>query len=180
MAIMGDAYAELSVRRTMTPADLAYRLLCAVIGSVVMVLALHYAPRLGGVGALVYLAGAGVFYLCWRQIQAQKLEYRYTVTGGEIKVSKIIAKKKSAPVLSFHCRDIQELRPCRPGEDKPSELLITACSHQGDKNVWLCRAKASGQQVALIFNVNKPLLEAMMPHLPESVVQSTFHREESS
>jgi len=166
---MSDVYVEHMVGRVMTPALRARQILLLFGGAVVLVAALLLAPMAGSGGFVFMLAGVGLAYLAWRLARGQQVEFEYTLTNGEFDLDKIIARSSRKRLLSFHCRDVEQLVPYSAGDRLPSGTIV-ACSSLKDNNLWKCTVKQGGKgSVTFVFNATDTLLSAMSKFLPASV-----------
>ncbi|MGI6403730.1 MAG: DUF6106 family protein [Oscillospiraceae bacterium] len=166
---MSDILVEHMVKRVMTPALRARQILFLVAGGAVLLVALMFSPMAGSIGFLFILAGVGAAYLAWRLARGQQVEFEYILTNGEFDLDKIIARSSRKQLLTFHCRDVEQLVPLKTGEKLPSGAIV-ACSSLEDKNLWRCTVKQPGHGSAtFVFNPSDSLLAAMGKFLPASV-----------
>lgn len=173
---MADIYVEYLVRRKTTPAVTTKKILLAAGGIWALFLAFLYGPLLGGLALFAFLAGIALAVVAWRLIQAQQVEYEYTLTNGEIDVDKIIARRSRKRIYTFHCRDVEQLAPY--GGEKIPGKVISACTFPGDQGVWRCTVKGRGPGAVLLFNPNDPLLDAMKRFLPGQVARDAARARE--
>ncbi len=166
---MADIFVEYMVQRGMTPGLRLRQLLIVLGGGIALFLAFLLSPMAGGLGFLVILAGLGIGFLAWRLARAQQVEFEYALTNGEFDLDKIIARSSRKRLLTFHCRDVEQLVPFTAGEKLPSGTIM-ACSSPQDDSLWRCTVKHPQRgSVTFVFNASESLLGAMSKFLPGSV-----------
>lgn len=162
-----DTFMEQIVVRRSTPLDLIKRLGIILAAMICIFLFLFILPALpntigqlfsmlGIVFALVILYGA--YYL----IGGTSIEYEYIMTGGELDIDKIIAKKRRRRIISINGTAFTQVAHYHTGVNLKGLTKIMACSSLTDDHTYYAQFEhpTHGKGV-LLFTPNDQILQEL-------------------
>ena len=176
MVFMQDIYVEQLVRRRRTAKDVILRVLVVVLAVILSVVILLVAPRLAPFSMIFYLLFALVVYAAYMLFVSFKVEFEYILTNGDVDVDKIVAQRRRKRLLSFSCKNVQEMGVY--DEDKLRNTKFDSSYYvqdAGEGEVWYVVYSNPGKgRVLLVFTGYDRVLDAMKPFLPRDLVRSVF------
>lgn len=128
---------------------------------------------------LVFPAFVGMLFLDWYLLRNFWVEYEYSVTNGYMIIDLITAKSKRKRMITFECRDIDEI--CKYHPEKYTQRTFDKIIHADDNNMasdqWCVELvhKDFGRTL-VIFTPSERILAAMKPFLKRQVAFNAFGR----
>lgn len=175
-----EIFNEQLVKRAKKPKQLIIKILSVALLITIPALCIALAYPLN----LAYLIYVAFFifligiYIVWDVFSIQRVEYEYSVSGGIIEVSKIIALRKRKTMCKLQISDIEIL-------DKDEKVIdtmrfakrIEACADINDENNYYAvfNSAAYGKTL-LVFAPNEKILNAMKGHLKKDIVLKIFYK----
>lgn len=175
-----EIFNEQLVKRANGPKQLIIKILSVVMLITLPALCILLAYPLE-IAYLIYLAFFlflfGI-YIVWYVFSIQRVEYEYSVSGGIIEISKIIALRKRKTMCKLQISDIEILDKDEKAIDSMRfAKRIEAFADINDKNNYYAvfNSAAYGRTL-LVFAPNEKILNAMKGHLKKDIVLKIFYR----
>lgn len=164
-----DNFNEQIVERVNKPVNLIIKILS--------VFALAMIPVIGavlGIAINLYIFTVSIFlfafgvYAVWYIFTSQKVEYEYSVSSGELDVSKVMSKRRRKAMCSIKIREIENFGKGEKIIDNLKLTKVYEAAHDIDKeseNYYAVFKSPAFGTCALIFTPNEQILKGMKPYL---------------
>ncbi len=146
-----------------------------------LAMALSGAGMLGPFGMLGSVIAVAACYGGWRLLKDQDIEYEYSVSGGEIEIDKIAAKRKRTRIVTVNCREVESFGRYKAADHlgREYEARILACDNPDSPNLWYAVARVKEKGLTLVvFNANSKMLDGIKPFLPRRIMYEVFMYDE--
>ncbi len=123
---------------------------------------------------LTIIIAAAAFYGAFRLVGLLNVEYEYIITNGEIDIDKIINKASRKNVVSFSCKEVEEIAKYQSASNKNPQVKTYICT---DDLAHAYVFKVSLQQTGrcdVVISPDAKTLEHLKRHLPRSVYTAAF------
>jgi len=138
---------------------------------------------IGGLAALAFLVPflpliiGGFFFLCYRIISRQNIEFEYSLTNNELDVDKIFARRKRKRIVTVNARNFDIFAPTSNfqfNQEKGSPALANTydCSSSSkDANTYfIIFFGVDGRKSMLIFEPNQKMIDGFKRYAPNKVI----------
>ncbi len=164
-----DFVNEFIVRRNRTGNDYLMMAGYLILGVILTLLGLNFAPFLG---SMFLLPVAGIWYGVYYLISLSNIEFEYTMVNGELDVDKIIARKRRKRVISVKSSDFELFAPHKPeitAHQKQNGVTILDCSGVRSGDAYYALYSKDGKRTMLIFNPTDKMLDDIQRHVPRTL-----------
>lgn len=178
-AITLDIFNEQIVKRAKKPKQLIIKIISVIIlitvPVVCTVLAFTVTTYMFYIGFFLFIAG---IYVVWYVFNIQKVDFEYSVSGGDLDISKIIALRKRKKICRVKIGEIDVLGKGEKTVDgmRFTKTFIAAGDlDRDDENYYAVYNDAAYGKCLLIFSPNEKILEAMKSSLKKDLVLKLFY-----
>lgn len=174
-----DTFNEQIVKRAKKPKQLLIKILAVVllftVPALCIALAYVITPYMIYVGLFIFIAG---IYIVWYVFNTQKVEYEYSVAGGELDVAKVIALRKRKRICKVKIGDIDILgkgEKTIEGMRFTKQFVAAGDLSRDDENYFAVYNDPAYGKCLLIFTPNEKILGAMKNSLKKDIVLKLFY-----
>ena len=174
-----EGFNEQVVKRANKPINLFIKIISVIILIAIPIvfsfLAFAVTAYMFYVGLFLFIIG---IYVVWYIISSQKVEFEYSVAGGELDVSKVISLRKRKRICKVPVREIEKLEKGEKSVNSMrfSKTFIAARDIDADsENYYAVFNSAAYGKCLLIFTPNKQILEGMKKYLNKDIVIKLFY-----
>lgn len=150
-------------------------MLLFLVPAMCIVLAYSLQAYLVYIAFFLFLIG---IYVVWYVFSCQKVEYEYSVSGGELEISKVVSKRKRKRICLVKVAEFEKLEKGEKTIDgmRFSKTYIAAADvDKAEENYYAVFNNAALGKCLIVFNPNETILNAMKPHLNKSIVLKLFY-----
>lgn len=132
-------------------------------------------PYMIYIGLFIFMVG---IYIVWYVITSQKVDFEYSVAGGELDIAKVISLRKRKKICSIKINEIDKLGK---GEETVDNMRFSksyiACADidKTDDNYYAVFNSPAYGRCLLIFNPNDDILKVMKGHLKKDIILKLFY-----
>lgn len=164
---MGDLYAEVLVKRTLTGADKLKKNGLIALFAVSILLALFYDYRFL-LAAIVFAAG------CFFLLPRLDVEFEYLLVNQELDVDKIYARSKRKKAARFHLENMEVFAPLQSEKiaryhGGGSIKVKDYSSGTGGPQVYAMMIREEGQLWKVLLDPDQQMLDGMEKTFPHKV-----------
>lgn len=172
-----DYFAEYMLRRVKTGTDkllsVGYVLATLILTALMCYVALFTGQIMVAVWFLLIVA---LWYLCFRLLRRQRMEYEYIFVNGELEIDVIYAKSSRKTLVTLRASDIShmarrdDVRYEKNYDDIPAHLLLMdATSNVPGAKVYYADFLYNAERTRLLFEPNDKILEMMRKYNPRRI-----------
>lgn len=115
---------------------------------------------------LLFFIGAGAIYLAYKANTSFNTEYEYIFTNGTVDVDKIVNKSSRKRVVSFDCKNIEEVVKFN---DKKPEINRFLCTDDYE-NAYVFKVSAESLgKCEVVMSPNEDIKGCFKPYISRSV-----------
>lgn len=121
--------------------------------------------------SLAFALFVAFWYIAFRLIQGQNVEYEYAFTSGELDIDKVIARRKRKRLLSVSVRNFGKFAPLSTQyyNDFYRSLPTIDASTGTGENTYFVVFNKDGEKKCLLFNPPKRMIDAIKPFCSSGV-----------
>jgi len=111
----------------------------------------------------------GVYYF----VTALNTEYEYALTGSELDVDCITAKRKRKRLVSVDCKKFEIVAPVNEGDYMADYRMYKVLDYAGNKmsqNCYFAAYEQNGIKTCLMFEPTEAMLRGMKKYIPDKVI----------
>lgn len=111
----------------------------------------------------------GVYYL----VTMMNIEYEYALTGSELDVDCITAKRKRKRLVSVDCKKFEILAPVNEGdylEDYKTYNVLNYAGNKMSQNCYFAAYEQNGVQTCLMFEPTEAMLRGIKKYIHDKVI----------
>lgn len=176
-----EGFNEQIVKRAKKPKNLIIKiisvLLLFAVPAICVLLALALKiPYIIYLGFFLFLGG---IYAVWYVFTSQKVEFEYSVVGGDLEISKVIALRKRKKICKVKISEIEQLEQ---GENSIDGMRFSKSFYAArdidasDENYYAVFNSTAYGKSLLVFNPNEQILNGMKSHLNRTIVVKLFYQ----
>lgn len=177
---MNDIFIERMVKKNMDGKDIAIIAGILVLASLILLASIIFLmPSFGPFVPFIVLVG--VVFGGYKLIATRNLEFEYSNTNGYITVDKIMNKETRKRLMTFECRDVEEIGKYKENEqrlqNKPVDTKLFASQMSDGTDAWyiIVRAQKTGKTL-LAFSPDEDFLESVKRFIPKQLKFEAFGR----
>lgn len=174
-----EGFNEQVVHRAVKPKNIIIKVIAVMleilIPTVCILLAYVITAYMIYVGFFLFLIG---IYLVWYVFTSQKVDFEYSVAGGELEVAKVVSLRKRKRICNVRIGEIEILGKGEKVIDgmRFSKTYNAAADFDKEKdNYYAVFNSVAYGRCLLVFNPNENTLKAMKPHLKREIVVELFY-----
>lgn len=160
---MGDVFLECLVKKKVTPAFMALKVLYFTLGIIIFMVSFMF---IGSqfFGPFALLVGVGAIYFAWYLSTSLNVEFEYIFTNGEIDVDKIMAKRKRKRLVTVKVSGFNEFDVYKPAAHDLSKYEVkydVAVAPNEEGTYYATFSNKEGKRCILIFTPDERVLTAI-------------------
>ncbi len=165
-----DAFCEQIIKIKKTKKMYFIQILVWLIAAIITAFCILLMGRLP---IVIFLAAASIFG-AFKLGGLLNIEYEYIITNGEMDVDKIINKSSRKNVLTFSCKDVEEITVYSPEKAKNPNIKTYVCTDDFASSYIFKLSLKEGGMCALVLSPNEKTIENMKRYIPRSVYSQIF------
>lgn len=123
--------------------------------------------------SLAFALFVAFWYIAYRLIQNQNVEFEYAFTNGELDVDKVVAKRRRKKILTVPVRNFEILARTGGGKfnDYYRSLPKIEASSGNFENTYFAVYSKEGEKKCLVFDPPKRMIDAIKQYCQRGVVE---------
>ena len=176
-----DTFVEQIIIRKKTGKDFAI-LAGILLGGCLLAAGSMIAFMMTGLSIIPMVAIVGICWGGYMLLGMRNIEYEYSFTNGDVTVDKIVNRRSRKRMVSFDCKDVEEMGPYNQSaaghlESRAFDKRLFCGTADLAENSWYMDAHSKKYgHVLLVFTPNEEVLDGIRVSLPYLVRQQVFGR----